>query len=409
MKISQIEGTDLFLGPATAPRQVVRVTLAAGPASPPIRVRVEGPTVRTPEPAVTTALAAGEQRVVEVGVLVAAPATEGSAHQITVIADTEAGPVTADGRLRAAATGWTMWMISHFHYDPVWWNTQRGFTELWQQLPDVPGADRLRPPFVRTAFDLVRAHLDAARQDDDYRFVLAEVDYLKPYWDVFVEDRADLRRMLREGRVELVGGMYNEPNTNLTHPESTIRNAVHGFGYQRDVLGGDPRTAWMLDVFGHDPAFPGLMADAGLDLERLGARPVPPGRRQAAHRRHHPHAVPQRVRVGLTDRPRAAHRLHGQPLRGGLGHRAQGRPSTRPWPRRTRSTASCARWPPPATCCCRSGTTTTSRPAGARRSTASGRSATCGRGSSWGCRGTSSPRCAGSCRRRQRRRRRPAT
>src|SRR5207248_1331292 len=44
----------------------------------------------------------------------------------------------------------------------------------------------------------------------------------------------------------------------------TIRNAAYGVGYQRDVVGGDPRTAWMLDVFGHDPAYPGLMADAGL-------------------------------------------------------------------------------------------------------------------------------------------------
>jgi len=264
MLISQIEATDLFLGPAGAPRQVVRITLTAGPASPPVRVRVEGPTVRTPEPAVTEALAAGEQRVVEVGVLVAAPASEGSVHRVTAVADGPAGQVTAEGEVRAAATGWTMWMVSHFHYDPVWWNTQRGFTEVWQDLPDVPGVDRLRPPFVRTAFDLVRAHLDAARRDPDYQFVLAEIDYLKPYWDVFVNDRADLRRMVREGRVELVGGMYNEPNTNLTHPESTIRNAVYGVGYQRDVLGGDPRTAWMLDVFGHDPAFPGLMADAGL-------------------------------------------------------------------------------------------------------------------------------------------------
>jgi alpha-mannosidase len=265
MRITAIEGTDLFHGPAAAPRQVVRVTVAATTATDPFRVRVEGASVRTPEAViVTTGLAAGEQRTVEVGVLVSAPAAEGTPLQVTAIADTGAGPVTADGEFRVAATGWTMWMVSHFHYDPVWWNTQRGFTEVWQRLPDVPKVDKLRPAFVRTAFDLVRAHIDAARLDDDYRFVLAEIDYLKPYWDVFPEDRDDLRRMLREGRVELVGGMYNEPNTNLTHPESTIRNTGFGVEYQRDVLGGDPRTAWMLDVFGHDPAFPGLMADAGL-------------------------------------------------------------------------------------------------------------------------------------------------
>ncbi len=61
-----------------------------------------------------------------------------------------------------------------------------------------------------------------------------------------------------------MGGTYNEPNTNLTGPETSIRNFVHGIGFQRDVLGAHPATAWQLDVFGHDPQFPGMAADAGL-------------------------------------------------------------------------------------------------------------------------------------------------
>ena len=28
-----------------------------------------------------------------------------------------------------AEPGWTVWMVSHFHYDPVWWNTQAAYTE----------------------------------------------------------------------------------------------------------------------------------------------------------------------------------------------------------------------------------------------------------------------------------------
>ncbi len=151
-------------------------------------------------------------------------------------------------------------MVSHFHYDPVWWDTQGEFTESRLLLPGEDGS----LPEVRTAFELVALHLDEARRDPDYKFVLAELDYLKPYLDTHPEDRADLRRFLAEGRVELVGGSYNEPNTNLTSAELTIRNAVYGLAYQRDVAGGDPRTAWMLDAFGHDPGYPGLMAAAGL-------------------------------------------------------------------------------------------------------------------------------------------------
>ncbi|MGW1027510.1 glycoside hydrolase family 38 N-terminal domain-containing protein [Streptomyces sp. NPDC002577] len=267
MRIIDVRSTDLFVGTQQSPRQVVRVTLQGGTG--PVRVRVEGPTVSTPQPALIAAPGPGREAVAEVGVVFSAPAATGSVHRVTAIAeradDSGADRCTAEAAVTAEDTGWTMWMVSHFHYDPVWWNTQAGFTEVRHELPDLPWVDRLRPPHVRSAFDLVRAHLDSARHDDDYRFVLAEIDYLKPHWDAFPRDRADLRRFLRDDRIELVGGSYNEPNTNLTHPESTIRNTVYGIGYQRDVLGGDPRSGWLLDVFGHDPAHPGIMADAGLD------------------------------------------------------------------------------------------------------------------------------------------------
>src|SRR4029450_14056727 len=96
------------------------------------------------------------------------------------------------------------------------------------------------------------------RAERESKFVRAEVAYLKPFWDAHPEDRADLRRLVHEGRVEIMGGTYNEPNTNLTSPETTVRNLVHGMGFQRDVRGADPATAWQLDVFGHDPAVPGM-------------------------------------------------------------------------------------------------------------------------------------------------------
>lgn len=141
-------------------------------------------------------------------------------------------------------------MISHFHYDPVWWNTQAAYISVWNEDP--PGQCR-----QTNGFDLVHAHLEMARRVPEYKFVLAEVDYLKPYWDARPEDRADLRRFIEQRRVEIMGGTYNEPNTNLTSPETAIRNFVSGMGFQRDVMGADPATAWQLDVFGHDPQFPG--------------------------------------------------------------------------------------------------------------------------------------------------------
>jgi alpha-mannosidase len=265
MRITSVAGTDLFGGTAGHPRQIVQVTVLddrpppATPASGPVTVRVEGPGVSTPDP-VRLDLQPGAEQVAEVGVDIAAPAAPGSPRQVTAIAEGQGGRAELAAGIRVAETGWTMWMVSHFHYDPVWWDTQGDFTEA---RPLLPGEDGTLPE-VRTAFELVALHLDEARRDPDYKFVLAEIDYLKPYLDTHPEDRADLRRFLDEGRVEMVGGSYNEPNTNLTGAESTIRNAVYGLAYQRDIAGGDPRTAWMLDAFGFDPGYPGLMAAAGL-------------------------------------------------------------------------------------------------------------------------------------------------
>jgi len=277
VRIRSVESTDLFAGTVHQPRQVIRVRLEDVPYAR-VTVRVDGPGVTTPEPVLLSA-GGQEELLADVGVLIAAPAPEGSVHRATVTAEAATGAggpleavrgdrpraqrVTVDTTVTAASTGWTMWMVSHFHYDPVWWNTQGGFTEAYY---DIPAAEAKRPKTtVASAFDLVRAHLDAARLDPDYKFVLAEVDYLKPHWDSCPEDRDTLRRFLAEGRVEIVGGTYNEPNTNLTHPETAVRSLIYGTGFQRGVLGADVRTAWQLDVFGHDPSFPGLCADAGLD------------------------------------------------------------------------------------------------------------------------------------------------
>ena len=216
--------------------------------------------MRNPGPFGISDLGLGEQQAYEVPVEIAAPYQPGSTRRVTVTVQTAAGAASAEADITVAEPGWTMWMVSHFHYDPVWWNTQGQFAEARLTLPDEDG----QLPDVRAAFELVRAHLDKARTDPDYKFVLAEIDYLKPYFDLYPGDRQDLRALLAEGRLEIVGGNYNEPSTNLISAEAIIRNAVYGIGYQRDVFGGDPRSAWMLDVFGHDPGYPGLMAAAGL-------------------------------------------------------------------------------------------------------------------------------------------------
>ncbi|MFA9445049.1 glycoside hydrolase family 38 C-terminal domain-containing protein [Egicoccus sp. AB-alg6-2] len=247
-----------FVASDDGPRQVVRVRLA-GRGTGTVRVRGDGVTG-----AAAVTLADGGEQAVEVPVTVGAGLSAGHRADATVILEAGGDDQRPELPLafEVAEPGWRMFMVAHFHYDPVWWNTQAFYTETWEKLPreERPWEGRRQQP----AFTLIDAHLDMARRDPDYRFVLAELDYLKPYWDTFPWRRDELRQLLADGRLELMGGTYNEPNTNLTSAESTARNAVYGIGYQRDVLGGDPGSAWQLDAFGHDPQFPGMMAAAGL-------------------------------------------------------------------------------------------------------------------------------------------------
>jgi alpha-mannosidase len=258
MRIGSITSTDLFVGTAEAPWQVVRVGIELDAGESVGRVTVTGSGVETTRPGIATTSGPVE-------VAVSTQPAIGTRVPVQVLVDGEpallADGSAAEGVLEVAEPGWTMHMVSHFHYDPVWWNTQAAYTSEWDDL-DFEGSPRSE--FQQSGFDLVRAHMGLARRDPDYCFVLAEVDYLKPYWDLYPEDRDYLQRLIEQGRLELMGGTWNEPNTNLTGAELTIRNVIYGTGFQREILGADPQTAWQLDVFGHDPQFPGLMADAGL-------------------------------------------------------------------------------------------------------------------------------------------------
>ena len=259
LTITHVESTERFVGTTDDPRQVLHVTVERGPgaAPAPLTVAVRGTGVNG-----QTSYPPGSGMVrVEVPLSFADRVEVGEHLPVEVTATIGPSSATAGGEVQVAETGWTMVMVSHFHYDPVWWSTQAYYTAQW----DLVGPDwSTRPAFLHNGFALVEAHLRLAVRDPDYCFVLAELDYLKPYFDTRPEQRVVLRRLLAEGRVELVGGTYNEPNTNLTGSETTIRNLVYGIGYQRDILGGDPQSAWQLDVFGHDPQFPGLVAKAGM-------------------------------------------------------------------------------------------------------------------------------------------------
>lgn len=291
MRVTSFRSTYCFVDVDGHQAQVVRVVVAGAPSGAAAYVTVSGRDLVVPAPwkGALDAGAAGEQGgpawapandpllsgpgrfspsagvpegvVVEVPVVFPSELAAGAQVPARAVVEVGGHVASCEGQLVVREPGWRMIMVPHFHYDPVWWNTQAGYTSAWDELL---WAQERRDSFQHTGLALVEAHLERARTDPAYKFVLAEVDYLKPFWDLYPDRRSELRALVAAGRLEIVGGTYNEPNTNLTGAETAIRTAIYGLGFQRDVIGARPESAWQLDVFGHDPQFPGIMADCGL-------------------------------------------------------------------------------------------------------------------------------------------------
>jgi alpha-mannosidase len=175
--------------------------------------------------------------------------------------------------IKPSATARTLHLVAHFHVDPVWWNTQAASIDQFERS-DWSGSPRMG--FQRSALDILRQHLDRAEHDADYRFCVAEIDYLEPFWFHHPHERERLLGLLDEQRLDVVGATYNEPNTNLTGLELTRRNLQFGLAFQRDVLGARADISWQLDVFGHDPSLPSVLHDAGVTATVFARGPYGP-------------------------------------------------------------------------------------------------------------------------------------
>jgi alpha-mannosidase len=75
---------------------------------------------------------------------------------------------------------------------------------------------------------------------------------------------ARMRRRVVEGRWEVVGGTWIQPDTNLPATETFARHLAVGQRYFRSRFGRPVRVAWAADSFGHSAGLPTILAAAGI-------------------------------------------------------------------------------------------------------------------------------------------------
>ena len=136
-------------------------------------------------------------------------------------------------------------MVGNAHIDPVWlWQWPEGYQE------------------VRSTFS---SALD--RMDEYPEFVFTSNSVLFFAWieehDPELFER--IRARIADGRWQVVGGWWLEPDCNIPSGESLVRHALYGQRYLQQKFGITATTGANFDSFGHNATIPQLLRKSGMD------------------------------------------------------------------------------------------------------------------------------------------------
>lgn len=140
---------------------------------------------------------------------------------------------------------YTLHMIGHGHIDPTWlWRWTEGYEE------------------VRATF---RSALDRMNETPEFTFTASSPCFYA--WvkaadpDMFEE----IRQRVAEGRWELAGGMWIEPDCNVPSGESLVRQGLLGQRFFQEEFGKKAVIGFNPDTFGHPGNLPQILKGLGLN------------------------------------------------------------------------------------------------------------------------------------------------
>lgn len=85
--------------------------------------------------------------------------------------------------------------------------------------------------------------------------------WMKEYYPKLYEQ---VGQRVREGRWELQGAMWVEPDTNISGGEALVRQILYGKRFFQKEFGQDIQTLWLPDVFGYSGSLPQLLRKSGI-------------------------------------------------------------------------------------------------------------------------------------------------
>ena len=136
-------------------------------------------------------------------------------------------------------------LAGNSHIDAAW---------LWPRSETV---DVVRRTFT-TALQLMDEY-------PDYTFSQSAALYSEWMADKYPQINQQIKQRILEGRWEIVGGMWIEPDLNLPGGESLVRQLLVGQRYFQKEYGVTARIGWNPDSFGYNWQLPQIYKRSGLD------------------------------------------------------------------------------------------------------------------------------------------------
>ncbi len=138
-----------------------------------------------------------------------------------------------------------MRMIGNAHVDPVWlWRCEEGCHEVMASF---------------------RSALDRMNEEPDFVFTASSAAFYAWVEQISPAMFEEIKRRVAEGRWEIVGGWWVEPDCNIPHGESFCRHGLYGQRYFKEKFGRIAKVGYNPDSFGHAGTLPQILKKSGLD------------------------------------------------------------------------------------------------------------------------------------------------
>lgn len=115
---------------------------------------------------------------------------------------------------------------------------------------------------VRNTFQSV---LDLMREYPDFKFTMSSARTYEWMQEKYPDLFAQIEKRVKEGRWEIIGGMWVEPDLNMPDGESLVRQILVGKRYFQKNFGVDVKIGWNPDSFGYNYQLPQIYKKSGMD------------------------------------------------------------------------------------------------------------------------------------------------